>query len=135
MSERAYPLPKRVGAVSAREVADILSEVKANLTIETRTQAELYAHLCARLPAMAPAIEREVRLSERDRVDIWVNGIVIEVKLQGASKFAVYKQIKRYAEDTRVEALILATNLLMALPPKIEGKPAYLVPLGVAWMR
>lgn len=129
-----YALPTKVGYVSAREVCDLLSQVKANLRVESRTQEDLYNHLVASLPNSAKSIERELKLNPRDRVDIWVDGIVVEVKLAPANKLAVYKQVKRYAEHPRVEAVILATNIMMALPSLIEGKPAFVVSLGRAWM-
>lgn len=132
---RVYPLPQKVGYVSALELAEALSEPRCNLSVETRTQADLLAHLRTRYPEMDAAIQREVRLSKTERVDLWVNGIVVEVKLKGCAAFSVYRQLVRYAEHPAVEAIILATNITMALPDKIEGKPAYLVSLGRAWMR
>jgi len=133
MSDRAYPLPRRVGQVSALEIVDVLKRARCNLSSETRTQAELFEHLKRELPAVADAFQREVRLSSKERVDIWINGIVIEVKLDG-SAFSIYRQLVRYAEKPAVEAIILATNKTMCLPDKIEGKPAFTVSLGLGWI-
>lgn len=134
MSARAYPLPRKVGVISARSLVDVLSTARCNLSHETKTQADLYDHLCANLPAEAvAAIQREVRLSAKDRVDVWVDGVVIEVKLDG-SPFRILDQLVRYAKHDAVEAIILATNKAMCLPKQIEGKPAFTVSLGRAWL-
>lgn len=128
-------LPPKFGNVSAPELCDIIAATRCDLSIEARTQADLYCALRDALPELAAGMARELRLSERERVDIWANGVVIEVKLKGKHRaFDVYRQLCRYAEYAEVEAIILATTMTMALPDRIAGKPAYLQSLGRAWL-
>lgn len=118
----------------APSICAIIASGRFDLTNEAATQADLHAHLVARLPE-GVACEREVRLSAAERPDILVDGeIAIEVKIKGARKASIWRQLKRYAEHDAVRALILVTNVSMGLPPTILGKPAYYVSLGRAWL-
>lgn len=112
------------------ELVNLLGQARVDLTDEKRTQAQLAEHLTKN----GVAFEREVRLTAGNIVDFLVGGVAIEVKLRRWKKRAVFKQLERYAKCERVRALILATNLSMGLPPEIEGKPAYYVSLGRAWL-
>lgn len=51
---------------------------------------------------------REVRLSRRDRIDLMVGRVGIEVKVAGKPE-AVMRQLVRYSESPEVDALILVT--------------------------
>lgn len=130
-------IPAKRGDITVDRVAEIVGQVKTNLRVEGRTQEQLFSHLMCSVPEdMWPAVLREVRIAESDRVDIWVNGVVVEVKLHGggSSKVQLYKQVERYAAHPRVEGIVVATNIAMTLPREINGKPARLVSLGRAWM-
>jgi hypothetical protein len=80
--------------------------------------------------------EREYRLSAADIVDFFVPaiGLAVEVKLRGASKRDVWRQIERYVKHPAVSALALISNLAMGLPEQSNGKPLYYVSLGRAWL-
>lgn len=80
------------------------------------------------------AFEREVRLSKSDIIDFMVDHVGIEVKLHGANKKSVYRQLVRYASHEEIECLILVSNLSMGLPPMIGEKPIYFVSIGEGWM-
>ena len=71
-------------------------------------------------------VEREFRLSERDRPDFLVEGCVaVEVKMR-ASGSAVLSQLARYANHRRVKAIVVATPRLSSLagmPAEILGVP------------
>ena len=70
-----------------------------------------------------PSAEREVRLSGTDRIDFLIGGIGIEVKMAG-SLAGVTRQLHRYAQSERVNALILVTTKHRhdMLPSYINGK-------------
>jgi len=111
-------------------LVNLLRNAKIDLSNEKRAQADVEQILTG----AGIAFEREVRLTESDIVDFMVESIGIELKLRGARKKEVYRQLCRYALHPRVESLLLASNLSMGLPPQIEGKDAYFVKLGEAWL-
>jgi hypothetical protein len=67
---------------------------------------------------------REVVLSGRDRVDLLVGRVGVEVKVDGAPN-AVARQLQRYAASPAVDHLVLVTSVARhrALPDTIGGKP------------
>jgi hypothetical protein len=79
---------------------------------------------------------REKRLSPRDTPDFFIaeSGLAIEIKMKGAGRMDIFRQLSRYAKHDEVKAILLATNVSMGLPPEIEGKPAYFASLGRAWL-
>lgn len=77
---------------------------------------------------------REPRLSARDIPDFMIGGIALEVKLKGARKKDVFRQLCRYAEHENVTAVVLVSNITMGLPPEINGKSIYFIALGKAWL-
>ncbi len=67
---------------------------------------------------------REHRLSKASRVDFFVDGIAVEVKVH-ASTASVLRQMHRYAEMDDVCGLLLVTpSLRLKLPPTLCDKPA-----------
>jgi len=67
---------------------------------------------------------REVRLSEKDRIDFLLgNGVGIEVKIKGTAA-AAEAQLRRYAKSEQVKALILVTSRsqVAVQPSSIDGK-------------
>jgi hypothetical protein len=111
-------------------IVELLRSARIDLSTEKRAQADVELLLTQ----AGVAFEREVRLTDSDIVDFMVHGIGIELKLRGAKKKDVYKQLCRYARHPRVEAVLLASNMSMGLPVQIEGKDAYFVKLGEAWL-
>lgn len=108
----------------------LLRSTKLDLSNEKRAQADF-----ERVLGLAEIdFQREVRLSESDIVDFLVDGIGVELKLRGARKKEVYRQLCRYARHPEVRGVLLASNLSMGLPFQIEGKDAYFVKLGEAWL-
>lgn len=117
--------------VSASEIVSLIRRHRFDLSNEKATQVQL-ANIFQKYGV---AFEREKRLTDKDIVDFFVHGgIAVEVKLHGAKKMSVYRQLKRYAAHHNVGALVLVTNLSMGLPHEIDGKPAYYASLGEAWL-
>lgn len=77
--------------------------------------------------------DREVHLGPRDIVDFMVEGVAVEVKIKGARR-AIYRQLERYCGYDAVAAIVLATNVPMALPIEIGGKPTAIAALGRGWL-
>lgn len=111
-------------------LVNLIRSARIDLSDEKRAQYDL-EQLLRKAEVL---FEREVRLSEIDIVDFLVEDVGIEVKLRGARKKEVYRQLCRYARHDRVGSLILASNLSMGLPAQIEGKDAYFVRLGEGWL-
>lgn len=75
--------------------------------------------------------QREVRLGDRDRIDLMVGRIGVEVKIAG-SVHGVFEQLQRYAEHDEVEALILVTSRYQRLPDQAGGKPLLTISLALS---
>lgn len=112
------------------KIMSLLSTARLDLSDEKRTQVDF----AAVLTDQGITFSREHRLSAADIPDFLIDGIAVELKLKGARKKAIFKQITRYAEHDAVKAIILATNVTMGLPENINGKPVYIAPLGRAWL-
>lgn len=74
--------------------------------------------------------DREVRLSSTDRPDFMVEGVAIEVKVDGTAN-ALIRQLARYALHPSVIAIVVVTNRarLTAMPEAINMKPVHVVSL------
>ena len=68
-------------------------------------------------------VQREVILSETDRIDLLVEEEVgVEVKVGGNSAGA-FQQLQRYASHDRIKQLVLITNRWQSFPEEAGGKP------------
>lgn len=113
-----------------RPLIELLKAARLDVSDEKRTQRDMAEVFDAR----GISYQREVRLSKSDIVDFMVHGIALEVKLKGANKRDVFRQLERYAEHDSVNALVLASNITMGLPAEIKGKPIYFIHLGRGWL-
>ena len=80
---------------------------------------------------------REVELAEGDIIDFLVGpaGAVVGIEMKiKAPRRAIYRQLNRYAASDKLQALLLLTATPMGLPEAIQGKPAYVLSLGAAWL-
>lgn len=116
---------------SASEIVGLIRRHRLDLSDEKTTQVQLASIFTDH----GIVFEREKRLTGRDIVDFLIqDGVAVEVKLHGAKKMSVFRQLRRYAAHSEVNALVLVTNLSMGLPPEIDGKPVYYASLGEAWL-
>jgi hypothetical protein len=75
--------------------------------------------------------DREVRLSDKDRPDFMVDGIAVEVKVEG-SPTEIQRQLSRYADSKLVTGLLLVSRKMQhahKFPASIGGKPLVVVTL------
>lgn len=117
-----------IAAMVGRVVA-VLKRARLATGREDDTQVDV----ARALTAADIAFQREHRLTNADRLDFWLDGLVIEVKLRG-SKAAIFRQLERYARHPDVRAILLVTGTAMGLPPEIEGRPAYYLSVGSTWL-
>lgn len=84
-------------------------------------------------------VQREVRLNAGDRIDLVVlledgRHLGIEVKIRGGVG-AVWDQLQRYANEPKIDELMIVTTQrrhLINLPEKMTGKPVHTVLLRSA---
>lgn len=108
-----------------QQVAVHLLAARFNFTNE----AELQEGLAEHLHDFAPG--REVELNATDRIDFLLDGIGIEVKVQG-SRAAVLRQLHRYAQSPSVQGLILITcRARHSMPETLNDKPLLVVNLAL----
>jgi hypothetical protein len=70
--------------------------------------------------------QREVRLSARDRIDLLVGRVGIEVKV--ASNWeTVLRQLRRYARSDLLDEIVLVTDRVRhgRIPLELDGKPVH----------
>jgi hypothetical protein len=103
---------------AAHAVSCLVDRVLAALSTRTYSghgEREIQDKVGAALTAAGVAFEREVRLSDRDRPDFLVGGqVVVEVKLK-TPRSVVLRQLGRYAEHDRVQAIVLASTSFTTL--------------------
>jgi hypothetical protein len=94
------------------------------------TEAELQDGVAEALAIAGYRALREVRLSARDRIDLLVDRVGVEVKV-GGSAAGVARQLERYAASGEVDALVLASSRRhhLAMPGRLGGKPVVVVSL------
>lgn len=80
-----------------------------------------------------PVFQMEYSLGIKGRVDFFISGSAIEVKIKGSPK-AIYRQLKLYAEHDEVKEIILITAKTMTLPGTINGKPAGCINISQSWL-
>ncbi|MBO0872641.1 MAG: hypothetical protein J2P19_04560 [Pseudonocardia sp.] len=93
-------------------------------------EADLQAGIAAALRSAGYPVRREVPLSRRDRIDVLVDRVGVEVKLAGRLP-DVTRQLARYARTGRVDELVLVTTRAehRRCPDRLNG-----LPVQVAWL-
>lgn len=122
---------RAIAPVSVRKaatVADVVEVVRRH-RFRHATENELQAGLAAALGAGGYRVVREARLSARDRIDLLVDTIGVEVKIAGVPR-DVDRQLLRYAQSARITGLVLVTNRARHRPPvELNGKPVAIASL------
>ncbi len=95
-----------------------------------REEVELQNHLQVVFTAAHLNFEREFWLSEKDRVDFYINcepfRIALEVKVGGGIN-AHLRQLKRYSLCPEVDAIILVATKPFSVPETLSGIPCYCI--------
>lgn len=113
--------------MDARAVATFLRAARYRMGSEALLQEDVEKHLYAG----GVPYEREHRLAPGERLDFLVAGkIAVELKIRAQRK-SIYRQLERYAKHDAVTGLILVTASALGMPKEIEGKPIYVVQLGL----
>ena len=116
--------------IQTRRLAKIIERYRIDVTTEDAAQRAIAACLVEQ----GCEVEREVRLTAADRIDLMADGIGIEVKVKGRRRMT-YALVVRYLESNLVCGLILVTAKAFPLPQRtINGKPFEVVDLSRAWL-
>lgn len=108
-------------------VKRLLSTSRLSLHDEMTLQREMTALLAPLDPA------NPYRLDDKNIIDFFIKGVGIEVKIKG-SRQEIYRQCVRYCGFEEIQCLVLVTNRAMGFPKEINGKPTYVINLGLAWL-
>jgi hypothetical protein len=114
--------------VPALDQAEAICTLLRGYRFSCTREAELQDAIERVLVEAGYPVVREKRLSRKDRPDFDVEGVSIEVKVDG-SLTEVGRQLFRYAEHTAVQVLVLVTTRSShtRVPDTICGKPCRLV--------
>lgn len=118
----------------ADDMERVIRAISAN-GLSLGHEAKLQEELGQLMRQAGLPVERELSTESGDRMDYFVarSGLCIEVKAnKNWSALAVYRQLERYAADSRVRGLLLLTARAQGLPEYVGGKPARVHALGEA---
>lgn len=114
--------------------AEFQSVLEAIRTIRLRKvgQPESYFQLeiAGAIERAGIKAEREVPFAPRCRADVWVNGIVVEVKKKRPPAASAIAQLERYANVEKVRGVILVLEKSLHVPESINNKPVAVVSLN-----
>lgn len=116
-------------ATALLEVTSVLESTRFVWT----TEHELQTAIADVLTLRGLDVEREVRVDARNRLDLRVGRIGIEVKIAGGWR-DVRRQLERYAMLECVDALVLATSKAshMRVGSEVVGRPVVVHRVGTS---
>ena len=94
---------------------------------------DIHAAVARALDEAGLAYEHEYRLGPRRRIDFRVGRVGIEVKKGRPATSALTRQLRRYLESDELDAVVVVTQRVTALPETICGKPVRLISLNRLW--
>lgn len=118
----------------AQLILNSISNHLAGYAYRYSSEVALHESLAKVLKAQGFELIQEHRLDARNRFDFWINGIVIEVKVDGSLSDAL-RQVNRYINLPEVKGVILAgtprwAGEPLAQKPEWNGKPFKMVRLA-----
>ena len=113
-----------------RRICDALAAVRTPAQPE---EYDIHAAIAVALQSAGLEFEHEHKLGPRRRIDFLVDRVGIEVKKGRPASSALAKQLRRYLESDDLDAVIVVTQRVTALPKTIGGKPVYLISLNRLW--
>lgn len=111
----------------------VLEALKAMRPPFALYEADLHRLIGERLTACGIAYEHEARLGCGSRIDYLVGDVGVEVKKGKPSAATLTAQLKRYAQNERIRALVVVSWQSVALPACVCGKPVYPLALSQLW--
>ena len=111
------------------------------IALPSNSEAELQSALWEVLSGLLPHAEvtREVRIGERNRLDFLIatqtERIAIECKVEATGKQAVYRQVRRYAQEAGVTGLIVLAPWSGVPSFVVDGIPVTVIDFTKASLR
>jgi hypothetical protein len=109
------------------------------IRVPANTEAELQDALGATLPSLlesSAALTREVRIGKRSRLDFLATlgdeRVAIECKVTSTGRKDVYRQVRRYAEEAQITALVLFAPWGGVPSFTVDGVPVVVVDFSAA---
>ncbi len=111
-----------------------VAEALAGIRVPAQPEEyDIHRAVALALDAAGLACEHEYRLGPRRRVDFRVGRVGIEVKKGRPASSELTAQLRRYLESDALDAMIVVTQRVTALPKTIGGKPVCLISLNRLW--
>ena len=117
----------------SRDIAAIAAALSAVRMPAQPEEYDIHAAVAAALSDAGLEYEHEYRLGPRRRIDFRVGRVGIEVKKGRPAASELTKQLRRYLESDALDAVIVVTQRVTALPDAICGKPVRIVSLNRLW--
>lgn len=115
------------------EIEKILSALSAIRISAIPEECEIHEAVSAALSAAGIAFEHEFRLKPGTRIDFVCGEIGIEVKKSRPKSSELQAQLRRYLEETCLNAMIVVLQKPCYLPERICGKPVFVLALNRLW--
>jgi hypothetical protein len=106
---------------------------RVRIALGGRPEMEIHDALATALESQGIHVRREHSFAPRCRADLWVNGIVIEVKKLRPPKTQIEAQIERYARVDSVRGIFVVLERSISLPREINNKPVRVISLNALW--
>ena len=119
--------------VISQNISPIAAALSAVRMPARPEEYDIHAQVASALGAAGLAYEHEYRLGPRCRIDFRVGRVGIEVKKGRPASSQLREQLRRYLEADALDAMIVVTQRMTALPDAICGKPVALVSLNRLW--
>jgi len=117
-----------------QEITEVLSALRTvRITQAGLEEFEIHDLLANALMGARITYAREYAFAPRCRADLWVRGIVIEVKKSRPPLASLLSQVQRYASQPNVRAVIVVLERSIHLPAVICDKPAKVLSLNSLW--
>lgn len=100
-----------------------LETVLRRFSYRYNDEAQLHTAISQVLADESLTFAREHRLDAKSRADFWLDGVLIEVKVDGSLSEAL-RQVDRYCVYRAVTGVLLATTLRWGDQP-LKDKPAF----------
>ena len=125
----------RKGTVKARMTAqEVLTALAAIRAPQTQDEYDLHGLVADALQRADIDFHHEAQLAPRCRIDFLCDTVGIEIKRGRPDVNAVTRQLKRYAESGKLNAIILLSEKTApSLPGFVSGIPIYPVSLQKLW--